>query len=200
MTDFSALRAIAFGASLGLAVGPLALLIVGIGLRRGFRRAAACALGVACADFTYALLALAAGAQIERLLTPWRTVFEQASGLILAALGLWLAASARRADDSGVATPRSVGFTGAWLLTLANPLTVLLFAAFSAQLPVAGAPEAVLGYAALIFLGSLPLQLGYAATGALLHRGLPLHWAQWASLASALAIVGFGLYGVWRAA
>lgn len=203
MADFAALRALAFGASLGLAVGPIALLIVNVGLIHGMRRAAACALGAASADFSFALLALMAGAQVERLLSNQRTVFELASAMLLAGLGIWLAASAcMRNARMGSASPDasySIGLVGAYLLTLANPLTIVLLLSFSGQLPLADAPAAVLGYAALIFLGSLPLQLTYAAVGAGLRTGLPPAWARRANLVSALAITAFGAYGIWQA-
>lgn len=202
MAEFAALRALAFGASLGLAVGPIALLIVNVGLRHGMRRASACALGVAGADFSFALLALAAGAQLERLLSDQRTVFELASAVLLAGLGIWLAASTWRRNARMSSAPPdanpSIGFVGTYLLTLANPLTIVLFLSFSGQLPLAGAPVAVLGYAILIFLGSAPLQLAYAAMGAGLRTGLPPAWVHRANLVSALAITGFGVFGIWR--
>lgn len=203
MADFAALRALAFGASLGLAVGPIALLIVNVGLTRGMRRAAACALGVAAADFSYALLALAVGAQLEGLLRNQRTVFELATATLLLGLGIRLAASAWARSAAPVAAMRkaelSIGMGGAYLLTLANPLTIVLFVSFSGQLPLAGEPAATLAYAVLIFLGSLPLQIAYAAVGAGLRTAMLPAWVHRANLVSALAITTFGGYGIWQA-
>lgn len=202
MAEFAGLRALAFGASIGLAVGPIALLIVNVGLTQGLRRASACALGAAAADFSYALLALALGAQLESWLLDQRTAFELSSGALLLVLGIRLAMSARRCVARSKApadASHSIGIGATYLLTLANPLTILLFVSFSGQLPLAGAPAATLGYALLIFLGSLPVQLVYAMLGSTLHSSLSPTGVRRANLAAALAIAAFGVYGMWRA-
>lgn len=203
MHELAEIRALLFGASVGAAVGPIALLIVHVGASFGLRRGAECAVGVAAADFTYALLALALGAQIEIALTLHGAAFEVGSACVLVVLGVWLAWTAwhndRRAPDRLPAEATRPGFASAYLLTLANPLTLLLFAAFSGQVQLSGHWADTPRIAAFIFLGSLPAQLIYAGIGAGLRTLLAPALVLRANLVSATAIAAFGLYGIFRA-
>src|SRR3972149_5064043 len=58
------------------------------------------------------------------------------------------------------APARRIGFRGTFLLTLANPLTIALFTAFSGQLALSARWSGALYFAAFIFAGSLPEQAG----------------------------------------
>ena len=58
------------GYGIAIPVGPVAVLIIELGVRRGFRLAAPAGLGAATADGLYALLAVLAGAAIAQLLEP----------------------------------------------------------------------------------------------------------------------------------
>jgi threonine/homoserine/homoserine lactone efflux protein len=170
---------------------------------RGSRAAVDCALGVAVADFTYAVVALAVGARLEDWLAAHRAALSGASSAVLLALGAWLGWSAgtrppARYDEARFAE-RIAGFTTTYALTLANPLTILLFVSFSGQLHLTRQWEDVPYYAVFIFLGSLPAQLVYAFIGAGLHKALRPAAIRRVNLASALAIAGFGIYGLARA-
>ncbi|MCK7491231.1 MAG: LysE family translocator [Comamonadaceae bacterium] len=130
------LRAFLFGVTLAAAVGPIALLVMRNGLNHGLRPALASALGVALADLTYAGIALGAGA----------VVVDEPAGAGRPVRGDVLGPAARprhlahrqraacRAIDAGTSAPAAVGLLPTYLLTLANPLTILLFAGFSGQL------------------------------------------------------------------
>ena len=65
---------------------------------------------------------------------------------------------------------RGSAFVQLYLLTLANPLTVLLFVGFSGQMAVGGGALGVVGNALFLFLGSLAVQASYTAFGAALQR------------------------------
>jgi threonine/homoserine/homoserine lactone efflux protein len=195
------LRAFLFGVTLAAAVGPIALLVMRNGLNHGLRPALASALGVALADLTYAGIALGAGALVSATLDAQRGLFEAMSSALLLALGLWLTGSALRAAavDAGTSAPAAVGLLPTYLLTLANPLTVLLFVGLAGQLALAQGWRDAARFALLIFLGSLPVQAIYALSGAALQRFVsdPRH-VRALNGASGVAIAGFGAYGLIR--
>ena len=174
-------------------------------MSRPLPAALAAALGVALADFTYALFAFSAGSGLALLLQSHRQVFRTASSGLLLALGLWLFAGVMRrplgAATSAAPPGNGLGLVRLYLLTLANPLTVLLFVGFSGQMAVSGGPAAAIGDAAFLFLGSLSVQAGYAAFGAGLQRLIrhprALHTL---NAAGTLAVAAFGAYGMWKGA
>ena len=133
------LRALLFGATIAAAIGPIALLIIHNGMRHGLAAALASAAGVAAADFVHAVLAFTAGSQLARLLEHDRPTLALAAAAALIGVGLWLAQDALRTQGATAERTHSrrIGFRGTFLLTLANPLTIALFTAFSGQLALA---------------------------------------------------------------
>jgi threonine/homoserine/homoserine lactone efflux protein len=139
----NALRGFLFGVAIAAPVGPIALLLIRTGLTHPLRNALAAAMGVAAADFAYALVALSAGSGLGLLLQSHRQVFQTASSALLFALGVWLLAGVVRRPVPSQAAAGGIfedgpGFVQLYLLTLANPLTVLLFVGFSGQMTVGG--------------------------------------------------------------
>jgi threonine/homoserine/homoserine lactone efflux protein len=199
-----ALRGFLFGVAIAAPVGPIALLLIRTGLTHPLRNALAAATGVAAADFTYALVALSAGSGLGLLLRSHRQVFQTASSALLLALGVWLLAGVvRRPMPSQAAAGGRLqdgpGFIQLYLLTLANPLTVLLFVGFSGQMAVGGGALAVVGNALFLFLGSLAVQASYAAFGAALQRLIRHPGAvRTLNATGAVAVAVFGAYGLWK--
>ena len=194
-----ALRAFLFGVTVAAPVGPIALLLIHTGLNHRLAAALRAALGVASADLTYALLALAAGAQLAGLLQAHQSTFRLTSSGLLMLLGLWLALRALlRAEAAGNAVgPRAPGPLQLYLLTLANPLTILLFAGFSGQMSIQGDFAAVLRGSLWLFLGSLSVQAAYAGFGAVLRRWITAPRAvRRINAISGVAIAAFGAWGV----
>jgi threonine/homoserine/homoserine lactone efflux protein len=190
-----------FGVTMAAAVGPIALLIASYGIRDGLRPAAAAGFGAALADFAYAGVAFALGSLLLSALARHETIVKLASALTLVLFGAWLAGRAWRASPAAapaahpgrVAAPLITTFA----LTIVNPLTIVLFAAFSAQLPAATSVSAIAAAAFALFLGSLTVQLVWAAGGSLVARFLSSAPALRAvSVTSGAAIAAFGVVGV----
>jgi threonine/homoserine/homoserine lactone efflux protein len=195
------IRAFLFGATIAAAIGPIALLIIHNGARHGALPALASAAGVAVADFVYAVVAFATGSGLAALLGREPRLFALAASAVLIGVGAWLAqgALAQRPASARDTGPR-IGFAGTFLLTLANPLTIVLFAGFSGQIALSRSWTDALYFAAIIFAGSLPVQAGYAMFGALLHRIAPSPaFMRALNLASSAGIAAFGAFGVIRA-
>jgi threonine/homoserine/homoserine lactone efflux protein len=200
-----ALRAFLFGITVAAPIGPIAVLLIRTGLNHRYAAALAGALGVALADFTYALVALSAGSGLGVALRAHQGEVQIAGSALLIVLGLWLAAEAMRkadplagADNTGGQAP---GLLRLYMLTLANPLTILLFIGFSGQMRVAQGIAGVAAAALFLFLGSLIVQASYATLGALLQRWLTApRLVRAFNTTSALGVAAFGVYGLWRAA
>ncbi len=193
-------KAFLFGVVVAAAIGPIALLIFDTAARRGFAAGAFAGCGAALADLTWALLAFFGGALLLPLLAGHATAVRAGSALLLTGLGL--AMLARGTADAAAPAPRSAAgsLLPVFLLTLVNPMTLVVFAGFAPQLPVAGSPGLAVGLALALAAGSLLVQLGLAAAGAFLRAALPgARWQRAIRLAAALGILAFGLAGLFDA-
>jgi threonine/homoserine/homoserine lactone efflux protein len=196
-----ALRAFLFGVAIAAPVGPIALLLIHIGLNHRLSAALSAALGVALADLTYAVLALTAGSGLFAILHAHDVAIRLTSSMLLAVLGLWMAARALRARVAPTALrepqARAPGTIELYLLTLANPLTILLFVAFSGQMAVGAGAGAVLYGSLWLFLGSLAVQTSYATFGVALRRWVAAPGAvRRINAMCGVAIAAFGVWGI----
>lgn len=186
------------GYAIAIPVGAIAVLIVDVGLRRGFRPAFAAGAGAATADGLYAALAMIAGAAVAASLVPIQAPLRVVAAVVLLAIAargfVGLVRTRTRPPDAG--RPSSAGaiylrFTG---LTLLNPQTVIYFAALILGLPslVGGAGER-LAFVAGAFLASLSWQTILAVIGATAHRRLPGAFRSVLSVVGNLVIAGFAV-------
>jgi arginine exporter protein ArgO len=167
-------------AGLGIAVpvGAIAVLIVDLGMRRGFPRAAPAALGTASADLVYAAVAAVAGVAVASTVRPYERGIELASAGVLGAIVVYrmlrLLRGTERARETGIEGGSLRTYVGFLALTLVNPLTVTYFAALILGLGedalVSAGDKALFVVGA--FLASAAWQLFLAAAGAVLHRRL----------------------------
>jgi threonine/homoserine/homoserine lactone efflux protein len=168
------------GWGVAIPLGAIGVMVVDLGMRAGFRPAAAAAAGVATADLLYAAVAAAAGAAAARVLAPHEHVLQLVSAAVLACVAvLGLAALRRRA-----ATPEAAAYAGGPParvyarfvgLTSINPTTVAYFAALIAGLPAVSSASATAKAVFVLAAGaaSLSWQLALAGAGAALHHRLP---------------------------
>lgn len=172
----------ASGVPLMIAVGPIALLLVQLGMDRGARGAWPGAVGVAGADLTFALVAAVSGAAVQAALRPYAQPMRWAAGgvlLVMAAVMLRRAVRELVAVRSGVlheVAPTvvlsggpvrlAVRMTG---LTLMNPLTI---AAFTSLVVATGSRAAAVGWPIGIATASLAVHGGLVLVGASLRRAL----------------------------
>jgi len=188
------------GWGVAIPLGAIGVMVVDLGMRGGFRPAAAAAAGVATADFLYAAVAAAAGAAAASVLAPHEHALRMLSAAVLAAIALLGLNAVRRrprgadAPAPAPASPRRLyaRFVG---LTSINPTTVAYFAALIAGLPaVASAPAS----AKLVFVlaagaASLSWQLVLAGAGAALHHRLPPSARLYTALAGNALVLALAL-------
>lgn len=193
-------KALVFGVVVAGSIGPIALLILGTAARRGFAAGCFAGLGAALADLIYALLAFSVGALLLPVLAEHATAIRIAGALLLSGLGVSMLL--RGVDGAGTIDPRPAAqlLLATFLLTLVNPMTLIVFAGFAPQLPLAGSFRIALWLALTLSSGSLLVQVGLAAAGAALGVALPgTRWRRAINLASAAGILAFGLAGLFAA-
>jgi threonine/homoserine/homoserine lactone efflux protein len=191
-------KAFVFGVIVSGTVGPIALLIFGTGARQGFGAGATAALGAALADFLYALAAFLLGALVLPFLAGNRTAIDVACALLLIGFGAWMVfAQLRPGRPAEAPGQASQHFLPTFLLTFLNPMTLVIFAGFVPQLPVAGSLAMAAGLALALGAGSAAVGVGFAGAGAALGKAMPGERGRRAiSLAAAAGILAFGVYGL----
>jgi threonine/homoserine/homoserine lactone efflux protein len=162
------------GYAIAIPVGPIAVLILGMGLRDGLRAAMAAGAGTATADVVYATCAMLAGPAIASAIAP---VLLPAR-LLAAALLLAIAYRQLRGPDPGQAprapAPAARTYGTVLALTLLNPATVIYFASLAVGLPTISAePAARALFVAGAGLASLSWQWLLAGAGSALHGRMP---------------------------
>jgi arginine exporter protein ArgO len=171
---------VAAGYGIAIPVGAIAILIMDVGIRRGFGPAMSAGAGAATADFLYAGLAVLGGATlastVEAIGDPLRVI----SGLVLLVIAVIGLVRTRQPLPERVMEPRSADLVRSYArfvgLTIINPTTVVYFAAVVIGLGVAA--DMTTGDGALFvtgaFLASLSWQTLIAAVGAFAgHRLSP---------------------------
>jgi arginine exporter protein ArgO len=197
------LAGVVAGYAIAIPVGAIAVLIVELGVRRGFRIAAAAGAGAGTADGLYAGLAALGGAALAGVIAPYEAPLRLVAGGVLLGIALrgFAAVLLARVETTGTSeapseAPRAavatyLRFVG---LTLLNPMTVIYFAALMLGLPEIG--DAAGERAAFVvgaFGSSLSWQLLLAGVGAIAHRRLPPRFRVGVSLLGSIVIAIFAL-------
>jgi threonine/homoserine/homoserine lactone efflux protein len=187
------------GYAIAIPVGAIAVLIVELGIRRGFRIAASAGAGAAAADGLYATLAVIGGTAIAVILEPLERPLRIVAigallGIGLRGLALMLLAH-RDIGRARLFPEQPLGMFGRFLgLTLLNPATVIYFAALILAVPDLGrGPAERAAFVAGAFLASLSWQTALAGISAVAHRRLPARFQLVVSLLGNLAICGFAI-------
>ncbi len=198
------LKSIVLGLSIAAPVGPIGILCIRRSIVDGQAAAFICGLGAATADAIYGALGGFALTGVSAWLVRghvWMTVTGSAFLLYLGAKTF--RAAAANPIDAAVGFKSSgavAAYLSTLLLTLANPLTILSFAAAFAGMGAATGADAVVSYGATftmlvgVFSGSALWWLVLTTVaGSVRHRlSPPLLVA--INRVSGLVLVGFGLY------
>ena len=195
----------AFGVGLAVAapVGPMSLLTMRRTLTRGWRPGLATGMGIALGDASFALVAALGLAGLSAFMLAHEKPLHLAAGLFLLWLGLksfWRKASdhAAQAPETGSLTATA---TGAWLLTLTNPPTIIMFAAvFAALAPTGGlTPLSAAQTVGGVFAGSLIWWCGVVSVVGAARHAIGPRARLWIDRGSGLVLALFGVAEVRRA-
>jgi threonine/homoserine/homoserine lactone efflux protein len=166
----------AAGYAIAIPVGPIAVLIVRTGLRRGFRIAVAAGAGTATVDLIYAITAVVVGGAVTSALTAVLLPMRLAAAAALLYLAVRALLRLGHADvtlDSSDDRPAARTYLLFLGLTLLNPATVAYFVTLAVGLPeIAQGAASRIAFAVAAALASLSWQTVLAAIGAALHTRL----------------------------
>jgi threonine/homoserine/homoserine lactone efflux protein len=191
---------VAVGLAVALPFGPIGLTVMALG-RRDWRSGVAAATGVAAADVTWALMAVAGGAvlALHPAVGLWRSLARAALvviGVVLVVRGTRQIGRRAAAVARPIPAAHSPAryFVALYGLTLPNPLTVAVFTAAAISVGVsdaAGGPVHRTVFVGAVGLTSLVWQLTLAAMGRhLLARAGP-------TASAVLTMAGGALLVVW---
>lgn len=197
--------AVLFGKSLllGLAIaaplGPIGALCINRTLEHGFWAGMMGGVGTATADAVYAALAALGFAAFAAVLGMIDTPLRLVGGLFMIWLGvasLRPRAPVQAARLDGRSLVGTVAATFA--LTIANPATIISFAAIFAGLGLGteSSGGGALVVTAGVFLGSLAWWLVLSGGVAIVRQRLPAGFATWTSRLSGVVLIGFGLVAI----
>ncbi|MBW8011797.1 MAG: LysE family translocator [Chloroflexi bacterium] len=163
MNISSFLQALFIGFTVAATVGPIAILCIQRTLTRGWRVGFASGLGVAAADGLYGILGGLGLAAIAAFLSDAQSWLPTVGGAVLILLGIKifftkaeLNLQAEGGDTDAKLKGLAAAFSSVFLLTMANPFTILFFAAIYSGIDLdlqAGVRTAGL-FGISIFLGS----------------------------------------------
>jgi putative LysE/RhtB family amino acid efflux pump len=190
------LKGIAIGFSTAAPVGPIGVLCIRRTIENGRRAGLVTGLGAAVADVIAALIAV--------LALSLGNTFSRCSGCLHVAAGMFLVALGARmlTEKAAAHVSGTDGATGAWwfgstfVLTLANPMTVLSFVAIYAAFGAAGNWGANLVMALGVFVGSMSWWMMLSGGVEALRLADNHAAAAWIGRISGGAIAGFGLWAL----
>ncbi len=159
MIDFF-LKGLAIGFSIAIAIGPIGILCIQRTVSRGFKMGILTGLGAATADGFYGIVAGTGIAAISSVLISYQPFVCGIGSLFL----FWLAFNTFRTVPAAMEGPQTEietsvsSFVSSFLLTLSNPMTILMFTAIFAGLGLMGSVNGYQAASALVsgvFLGSM---------------------------------------------
>lgn len=210
------IKGVVIGLVIAAPVGPIGFLCISRTLEYGALIGLATGLGAATADAVYGAVAAFGLMQVAVALSEQDTALRIVGGLVLGFIGLRSLIMAERRQQAletkqATASSRAMkldaqasrGVTGSFgssfVLTLANPATILGFLAFFAAVGWARDLESHSGATVLVigvFLGSGVWWLGLAAATALLSNHMGRRQRVWVQRLSGMVVTGFGAFAL----
>ena len=183
------------GFSIAAPVGPIGALAISRTLRDGRAAGFATGLGAATADSVYGAAAACGLAALAgpAAAVPW---LRWAGGAFLVCYGIRLVATRGRAQAAAPGRAPGGAFFSAFLLTLANPMTILAFAAMLGSFGAGGTGAAALMVVAGVFLGSMAWWTVLASVVAAAAGRLGGRWFPVLDGVCGCALAVFGLFAL----
>lgn len=168
------IAAVAAGLGVAMPLGPVGLLLLSEGMKRGRRPALVAASAIALVDLLSCAVAVVAGATLAPVVRGWGFVPGVISGIVVVALGVrQLIGSVRavRAPSDATAVSQGAVFVRFVVLTATNPLTLVYFFALSGALGDSAGHPVV--FVLIVGLTSFLWQAGLGLIGSMLRAVLP---------------------------
>lgn len=192
-------KSLVLGLAIAAPLGPIGALCIARTLERGFAAGVAGGLGTALADGAYAMLAAMGFAAFSGALAVIDMPLRLGGGAFMLWLG-WTSLRPAPLRAAAEVSRRDLWGTVAatFLLTIANPMTILSFAALFAGLGLASTsgPGAAVPVVGGVFAGSMLWWVMLSGGVALARHRLPAVFAAWVSRLSGAVLIGFGLWAL----
>ncbi len=195
---------IIIGFSIAAPVGPIGLLCIQRTVMNGMRSGLSSGLGAASADAIYGAIAGIGIGIISTFLITESAWIQLTGGIALFAIGIriYFKETSREKKEPGASRNRELkNYFSTFVLTLANPITILSFMAIFTSLGIAGSEDKVVSAGFLIvgvFTGSSLWWLFLTAAVAKVSRNPGTTLLDFVGRVSGLIIIGFGLFGIVR--
>lgn len=189
------LRGLFIGFSIAAPVGPIAIITIRRTLAEGLTSGLLSGLGAATADGIYGVIAGFGVTFISNFLIGQEELFRFVGGIFLCYLGIKTYLSKPAEQKASVNRKRLFSsYFSTFLLTIANPMTILSFLAVFAGLGMGNARSyASAGVMALgVFLGSILWWFILTGIVNIFRKEQNRHILQWVNRISGLIIIGFG--------
>jgi threonine/homoserine/homoserine lactone efflux protein len=195
------LKGLVIGISIAAPVGPIGVLCIRRSLRDGLWAGFMAGLGAATADAAYGCVAGFGLTAVSGLLVSRRLWLGVIGGAFLCFLGAHTFLSKPSPQPAPEGGGRSLAAYGStFLLTLANPATILSFAAVFAAFGI-GASAGYLAAGSLVlgvFLGSASWWLILSGSVSAVRSRVSPGWMRAVNRVSGATLFAFGLYALWR--
>jgi threonine/homoserine/homoserine lactone efflux protein len=198
MTDpWLLLKSISAGIAVAAPVGPMSLLCMQRTLGGGRAAGLTFGAGIAAADFTYACLGAFGLTALSSLLLAGGDGLRIAGAMVLLYFAVRiLRARPEPAERKKFAGPLWRGFASAYLLTLANPPTILFFAGLFASIAALSTFEQAAVCSLGIFTGSMLWWLALTSIVASSAAKLAPNVLAWINRLAGLTLIGFAVYAL----
>jgi putative LysE/RhtB family amino acid efflux pump len=206
MFDLSSLfKGAALGFAIAAPVGPIGLLCIRRTFAHGPLTGFATGLGAAAADTFYGMCAALGLGALTAVLISYASMLQVGGGILMAVLGyisLRRAAHPSTAKAANAAAPAGLlgAFASTFMLTVANPMTILSFAGILAALSPGGAGlGGGMALVAGVFVGSVTWWLILVSGVTASRKALPPKAIQWIEGCSGIALLGFAAWTLYSA-
>ena len=193
------LKGLAIGVSIAAPVGPIGVLCIRRSLRDGLWTGFMAGLGAATADAAYGCVAGFGLTAVSGLLVSHRHGLGLVGGAFLCCLGVQTFLAQPAPDAAPPCAGRALAaFGSTFLLTLANPATILSFAAVFAAFGI-GASAGYLAACSLVlgvFLGSASWWLILCGGVSAVRSQVGAGWTRAVNRVSGTTLLAFGLYAI----
>lgn len=198
--SFLVIQGLIIGFSLAAPVGPMAMLCIQRTFIGGLSLGLLSGLGIAVADAVYGLTAAFGLTMVSDFLIAHKTWLGLGGGLFLLYLGIQTIRSYKQVSQakSTQAAGHLSAFGSAFLLTLANPMTILAYVAIfsSAAISIDGTRSAAFIMTGAILMGSLGWWVFLCCLVAATKHKLKAMHMRAISIVSGLILSGFGVYAI----
>ncbi len=188
------------GLAIAAPVGPIGILCIRRTVAQGRAAGLLSGLGAATADALYGSVAAFGLTAVSGLLVAQRNWLGLAGGAFLCYLGVRTFLAAPAPLPTRTPQGQLVGsYASALALTLANPMTILSFAAIFAGMGLGGGASGPIDAALLVlgvFLGSAAWWLALSTGISLLRGGVNAAVLRWVNRVSGAVIVAFGIAAI----